>query len=77
MAKYGTKQYWNEELHKEEIKLELMCNGFAKVFAQAKSIAIEDVQEMLEVLAACSMHVTFNREQRDNAPNDEEEEEEE
>lgn len=76
MAKYGTKQYWEAELHKEELKLELMCNGFAKVFAQAKSIAIEDVQAMLDVLTSCSMHVTFNKEQRDNAPYDKEEEEE-
>lgn len=74
MAKYGTKKYWNDELHREEIKFELMCRGFADVFNKTQSIAIEDVQRMVNELSGCSNMIDFNRLHRDEAPEDEEEE---
>lgn len=76
MAKYGTKKYWQEELHKEEVKFELMCRGFADVFNKMQSIAMEDLQEMIEELNKCSGMVSFNKSQRDQASDEEEENEE-
>ena len=76
MAKYGTKKYWHDELHKEEVKFELMCRGFADVWNKAQSIAIEDVQEMVSELNKCSNMIDFNKHQYDSAPKDEEENEE-
>lgn len=76
MAKYGTKQYWKEDLHKEEVKFELMCRGFADVFNKAQSIAIEDVQEMVEEIYKCSNMIDCYKHNYDSAPEDEEENEE-
>lgn len=76
MAKYGTKQYWKEELHKEEVKFELMCRGFADVWNKTQSIAMEEVQEMVEEIHKCSNMIDFNRHHYDSAPEDEEENEE-
>lgn len=76
MAKYGTKKYWQEELRKEEVKFELMCRGFADVWNKTQSIAIEDVQKMVNELNGCSNMIDFNKFNRDNAPEDEEENEE-
>lgn len=75
MAKYGTKKYWNEELHREEIKFELMCRGFADVWNKTQLMAIEDVQEMIEELNACSNMISFNKSQRDNATDEGDDEE--
>ena len=76
MAKYDTKKYWQEELHKEEVKFELMCRGFADVFNKTQSIAMEDLQEMIEELSKCSNMVSFNKSRRDQASDEEEENEE-
>lgn len=76
MAKYGTKKYWQEELHKEEVKFELMCRGFADVWNKTHSIATEDVQEMVNELNECSNMIDFYKNNRDSAPKDEEENEE-
>lgn len=73
MAKYGTKQYWQEELHKEEVKFELMCRGFADAFSKSQSIAIEDIQEMIDALWASSNAINYNRTQFKDAPEEEEE----
>lgn len=75
MAKYGTKKYWNEELHKEEVKFELMCRGFADVWNKTQLMAIEDVQEMIEELNACSNMISFNKSQRDKATDEGDDEE--
>lgn len=76
MAKYGTKKYWHKELHKEEVKFELMCRGFADVWNKTQSIAIEDIQEMVSELAECSNMIDFNKQHYDAAPENEEDEEE-
>ena len=76
MAKYGTKKYWREELHKEEVRFELMCRGFADSFNKSQSIAIEDVQEMVNELNKCSNMIDFNKHNYDSAPENEENEEE-
>lgn len=76
MAKYGTKKYWDEEMHKEEVKFELMCRGFADVCNKTQCIAIEDVQEMIEELNKCSNMISFNKSQRDQAQDEEENDEE-
>lgn len=76
MAKYGTKKYWQEELHKEEVKFELMCRGFADVWNKTHCIAIEEVQEMVSALSRCSDMIDFNKHNYDSAPEDEEENEE-
>lgn len=75
MAKYGTKKYWLEEQHKEEVKFELMCRGFAEVFGKAQSIAIEDVQEMINVLWVSSNAIDYANTHMHEAPDTEEEEE--
>lgn len=76
MAKYGTKKYWDEEMHKEEVKFELMCRGFADVWNKTQRIAIEDLQEMIEELNKCSNMISFNKSQRDQAQDEEENDEE-
>ena len=76
MAKYGTKKYWQEELHKEEIKFELMCRGFADVWNKTQCTAIEEVQIMVNELSGCSNMIDFNKQRCDSAPEDEEENEE-
>lgn len=76
MAKYGTKKYWQEEQHKEEVKFELMCRGFADVFDTAQSIAIEDIQEMVKTLWASSNAVDYARKCMHEASDTEEEDEE-
>lgn len=73
MAKYGTKKYWNEELRKEEIQLDLMCNGFTRILTERSSIAIEDVQEMINQLWASSNRISFDKTQIEEAPEDDEE----
>lgn len=75
MAEYGTKKYWHKELHKEEVKFELMCRGFADVWNKTQSIAMEDLQEMVEELAKCSNTVSFYKSQYDQASDKEENEE--
>lgn len=75
MAKYGTKKYWQEVLHKEEVRFELMCRGFADAFNKSQSIAIEDMQEMVEELYKCSNMISFNKSQRDQATDKEDDEE--
>ena len=73
MTKYNTKKYWLEESHKEELKFELMCRGFAEVFGKAQSIAIEDVQEMVDVLQSSSNNINACRRWMNEAPEEEEE----
>lgn len=75
MAKYGTKKYWQEEQHKEEVKFELMCRGFADAFNKSQSIAIEDVQEMVNALWASSNTIDYTRNCANDASDTEEEEE--
>lgn len=75
MAKYGTKKYWNEELHKEEVKFELMCRGFADVWNKTQSIAVEDVQEMVEEIHYCSNMISYNKSLRDQATDEGDDEE--
>lgn len=72
MAKYGTKKYWDEEIHQEEVKFELMCRGFADVWNKTQCIAIKDVQEMVDELAKSSDTISFSRSQRDQAQDEEE-----
>lgn len=76
MAKYGTKKYWDEKIHKEEVKFELMCRGFADVWNKMQCIAMEDVQEMVNELAESSNMISFNRSQREQAFDEEENDEE-
>lgn len=76
MAKYGTKKYWLEERHKEEVKFELMCRGFADAFNKSQSIAIEDVQEMVNALWASSNAIDYLGKCMHDASDTEEEDEE-
>lgn len=76
MAKYGTKKYWDEEMHREEVRFELMCRGFADVWNKTQRIALEDLQEMIDELAKSSNMISFNRSQREQAFDEEENDEE-
>ena len=75
MAKYSTTKYWLEERHKEEVKFELMCRGFADAFNKSQSIAIGDVQEMVNALWVSSNAIDYAGKRMDDAPDTEEEEE--
>lgn len=75
MAKYGTKKYWQEEQHKEEVRFELMCRGFADAFNKSQSIAIEDVQEMVNALWVSSNAIDCAEKCVHEASDTEEEEE--
>lgn len=75
MAKYGTKKYWQEEVHSTEVKFELMCRGFVSILNGSQSVAIEDMQNMIEQLANCSNTLNYDRHNFEEAPEDEEEEE--
>lgn len=75
MAEYGTKKYWQEELHKDEVRFELMCRGFADAFSKSQSIAIEYMQEMVNALWVASNAIDYERTHMNEASDTEEEEE--
>lgn len=73
MAKYGTKQYWKNELHKDTIKLDMLCNGFAKIFSEQSSLAIEDVQDMIDQLWTTSNNVQMDKSKYEEAEEEDDE----
>ena len=74
MAKYGTKKYWQEELNKDIIQLDMLCNGFTRLFAEHKSIAIDDVREMINRLWMASNRVEVDSKQIEEASEEEDDE---